>query len=71
MAMVHRVIQSEPFVLDAWGMREAGTNPSLPDSDGEYLAITFQRDGGFGVVSPIFNPRTHRHGFTWRVFQGG
>ena len=48
-----RVTQSEPFAVDAWLQPAAHPDSALRQSGGEYLAITFLRDGGFGVVSPI------------------
>jgi hypothetical protein len=64
-----RVIQSQPFAVNAW-WRRTPVDSLVRDEMGEYLAITFLRAGGFGVVSPIYNPITHSRGFTWRVFQG-
>jgi hypothetical protein len=64
-----RVAQSEPFALDMWYRHAAHPDSALRQTGGEYLAITFLRDGGFGVVSPIWNENAHHRGFTWRVFQ--
>jgi hypothetical protein len=59
-----RIIQSRPFQIDCWtssGQKEPVTRSSC----GEYLGIAFLREGGFEVVSPIFNGETKRAGFSW------
>jgi hypothetical protein len=43
-------------------------DPLIRDTDGEYLAVTFLRNGDLVVVSPIENKRTKRFGFSlWRI----
>ena len=60
-----RTIESPPFEIDSWA---AGASPAAPprrDTAGEYLAITFLRDGGLGMVGPIQNRAAQRVGFSW------
>jgi len=68
-----RVVQSSPLELDTFdpdttrpgGIRRAS-------SAGEYLGVTFLRDGGIGVITPIQVPFTQRLGFTyWRFDRPG
>jgi hypothetical protein len=59
-----RTIQSRPFQIDSW-TRPGQKAPVTRSAGGEYLGITFLREGGFGVVSPIFNGETKRAGFSW------
>jgi hypothetical protein len=63
------VIQSPLLDLDTFAWGDA-THPSglRRESAGEYLGVTFLRDGGIGVATPIQAPLTHRLGFTyWRL----
>jgi hypothetical protein len=39
--------------------------PVTRSAGGEYLGMTFLREGGFAVVTPIFNGETKRAGFSW------
>lgn len=64
-----RVAQSAPIPLDVWEQQAAHPDSLLRSSGGEYLAITFLGDGGFGVVTPIYNETARHFGFAWRVFQ--
>jgi hypothetical protein len=59
-----RTTQSHPFQIDSW-TRPGQKGPATRSAGGEYLGITFLREGGFGVVSPIFNSETKRAGFSW------
>lgn len=59
-----RVIQSRPFQIDSW-TRPGQKDPVTRSAGGEYLGITFLREGGFGVVTPIANAETNRRGFSW------
>lgn len=59
-----RFVESRPFQLDAWRR----TGELARDTGGEYLGITFLRDGGFAVVAPIQNVKDQRFGFTWMHF---
>jgi hypothetical protein len=58
-----RTIQSHPFQIDSW--TRPGKKAVTRSSGGEYLGITFLREGGFGIVSPIYNGETERAGFSW------
>jgi hypothetical protein len=58
-----RFVESSPFQIDALNL-----NGSDRDTGGEYLGITYLRDGGFAVVSPIENTKDQRYGFTWMRF---
>jgi hypothetical protein len=60
-----RMLQSLPFAFDCWS-NAGGKQPMTRTTGGEYLGITFLREGGFGVVSPIQNAETKRSGFSWR-----
>ncbi len=62
------VIASQPLTLEAHvPFVVHGDTVSGPDPGGEYLAVTFLRGGGFGVVTPIENAAAHRLGFSfWR-----
>lgn len=61
-----RVIQSHTFRPDSWmPWYFAPNEPFSRDTAGEYLAVTFLRGGGLGVVSPLRNMRTKRAGFSW------
>jgi hypothetical protein len=59
-----RVFQSRPFQIDSW-TRPGQKGPVTRSAGGEYLGITFLQEGGFGVVSPIYNGETKRAGFSW------
>lgn len=65
-----QVIESSPFRIDCWDW-QSDDHPEQAASratGGEYLAVTFLRDGGLGVVTPIQNQREKRFGFTWWKF---
>ncbi|HEX5716310.1 MAG TPA: sialidase family protein [Thermoanaerobaculia bacterium] len=53
-----RLIQSKPIRLNAW-------RQDVRDTGGEYLAMTFLRTGGLGVVSPVQNQQAEQFGFSW------
>ncbi len=59
-----RTIPCRPFQIDSW-TRPGQKGPVTRSAGGEYLGITFLREGGFGVVSPIYNGETRRAGFSW------
>lgn len=49
-----RVVRSGPLPIDAWVPQVVdGDTVVVPDSGGEYLGITFLRDGGVAAVTPI------------------
>ncbi len=62
------VIASGPLTLETHvPVVVHGDTVSAPDPGGEYLAVTFLRGGGIGVVTPIENAAAHRLGFSfWR-----
>jgi hypothetical protein len=62
-AAAPRMISSRPFRIDAWGRAQPGT-PSVRDTGGEYLAMSFLSDGALAIVSPIQNGATNRFGFS-------
>jgi hypothetical protein len=59
-----RAIQSRPFQIDSW-IRPGQKAPVTRSPGGEFLGITFFREGGFGVLNPICNGGTKRAGFSW------
>ncbi len=59
-----KVIRSEPFVPDSWGLPGFG-DPEVRDTAGEYLTVIFLSDGGLAVVSTIQDTRVNRLGFSW------
>jgi len=60
-----QVIESQPFQTEIWSFAE---EPLGRVTAGEYLAVTFLRAGGLGVVTPIQNEREKRFGFKWWKF---
>jgi len=67
-ASAPRVLKSPSMKLETFNWGDA-THPSGSQAEpaGEYLPVTFLRQGGIGVATPIQNPRAHRVGFTyWR-----
>ena len=61
-----RMIEAPPFRTDSWRFGERPEDTPERDTAGEYLALTFLRDGGVAIVSPIQNRRANRFGFSWR-----
>jgi hypothetical protein len=61
-----RMIESRPLQIDSWAAGARPEDPPARDPAGEYLALTFLRNGGIGVVSPIQNKSGKRFGFSWR-----
>lgn len=59
------MIESRPLRIDSWRAGARPEDPPVRDSAGEYLAITFLRNGRLAVVSPIQNRRAQRLGFSW------
>jgi len=62
-----RVVESPPFQIDSWSTGARPEDPPVRDSAGEYLAVTFLKDGGLGMVAPIQNRAANRLGFSWRT----
>ena len=63
-----QVIESQPFQTDIWSFQEHPGDPVHRDTAGEYIAVTFLRAGGLGVVTTIQNRRENRAGFKWWKF---
>jgi len=64
-----RVMESAALRTDSWEPPDRPGNPAVRDTAGEYLGITFLRDGGFAVVSPIQDVLNWRFGFSWWRFE--
>jgi hypothetical protein len=65
-----RMVESAPFRPDSWQRPNPKwpNDPPLPNTAGEYLALTFLRQGGLAVVSPVKNHRERRFGFSfWKL----
>jgi len=65
-----RVMESAALRTDSWEPPDRPGNPAVRDPAGEYLGLTFLRDGGFAVVSPIQDVLNWRFGFSWWRFEG-
>lgn len=63
-----RVIEASPLRPDSWDPPDRPGDPPIRSTAGEYLGITFLRDRGLAVVSPIQDPMTWRFGFSWWRF---
>ena len=62
-----RMSAAEPFAIDYYGPWWAkGEAPIARETGGEYLAAVLLRDGSIGIVSPLFDWRGKREGFSWR-----
>jgi hypothetical protein len=65
-----RFVESSPVRPDSWRRIDPRwpDNTPTPDTAGEYLALTFLRQGGLAFVSPIQDTREKRFGFSfWRL----
>ncbi len=63
--MTNRLLGLDAAVLPS---RQFPNDIPIPDTAGEYLALTFLRKGGLAVVSPIQNMREKRYGFSlWKL----
>lgn len=62
-----RVILSAPQSLES-RRKNKEDGPIETDTAGEYLALTYLRDGTLAVVTPIQNRPENRVGFTWWKF---
>lgn len=65
-----RVTMASPRVLESARPRQGQGDALFNDPGGEYLSITFLRDGSLGVATPIQNKSAKRFGFTWWTFGG-
>ena len=63
-----RIMESSPLRADSWDPPDRPEDRPIRDTAGEYLGVTFLRDGGLAVVSPIQDPMTWRFGFSWWRF---
>lgn len=64
-----RVIQSLALRTDSWTPPDRPGDPPTRDTAGEYLGLTFLRDGSLVVVTPIQDPMKWRFGFSWWRFE--
>lgn len=66
------VTEAESFQAEIWSYISPGheKDPAVRDTGGEYVPVTFLRDGSLGVVTTIQNQREKRLGFTWWRFAG-
>ena len=63
-----RVTESPAVQIDSWTSGKTPEDPPIRDGAGEYLALTFLKDGALAMVSPIQNRRDNRFGFSfWRI----
>ncbi|MGH7541551.1 MAG: sialidase family protein [Gemmatimonadota bacterium] len=60
------VERSAPIAVNAWSR-----DGSRRDTAGEYIPVTFLRDGGLGVVTTVQNTTTGERGFIWWRFERG
>lgn len=64
-----RISELPAFEIDSWTSGARPEDTLKRDSAGEYLAITFLKDGGLAMVSPIQNARDKRYGFSIRKIE--
>lgn len=64
------IIEAQPFQSEIWTWIFPGheKDPVVHATGGEYVPVTFLRDGSLGVITPIQNQREKRLGFTWWKF---
>lgn len=60
--------ESAPLETQAWSKSEEPDHPLIRSSAGEYLTVTFLRNGELAVATPIQNPSENRRGFTFWTF---
>ena len=63
-----RIVESQPFQIDAWARQKNPGDPMHRDTAGEYIPVIFLRAGGLGVVTTIQNGPEKRLGFKWWKF---
>jgi hypothetical protein len=63
-----RIMESTVLRIDSWKAPDRPGVALLSDEAGEYLGITFLRDGGLAVVSPIQDWLSWHFGFSWWRF---
>lgn len=64
-----RVAEAQPLRADSWAAPDRPGDPPTRNPAGEYLGLTFLRDGGLAVVSPVQDPVEWRYGFSWWRFE--
>jgi hypothetical protein len=66
-----RFALSAPLAIDSWGPSELPSSvPFVRSTAGEYLPVSFVKNGDVIVASPIQDPRANRYGFTFWRFKG-
>ena len=66
-----RFALSAPLAIDCWGPGELPSSvPFVRSTAGEYLPVSFVKNGDVIVASPIQDPRSNRYGFTFWRFKG-
>ena len=62
-----QVIEAQPFQPEIWSwvFPDRSAAPIHRGTGGEYVPITFLREGGLGVVTTIQNQQDKRLGFLW------
>jgi hypothetical protein len=63
-----QVTESQPFQTEIWSWQEHPGDPLVRRTGGEYIPVTFLREGSLGVVTTIQNRQEKRLGFTWWKF---
>ena len=65
-----RAMQSELLSIEVWSRISPTADSLFHGTGGEYIAMTFLRNGSLGVVSPVQHPTASRMGFTWWRLEG-
>jgi hypothetical protein len=63
-----QVTESQPFQTEIWSWQEHPGDPLVRRTGGEYIPVTFLREGSLGVITTIQNRQEKRLGFTWWKF---
>jgi hypothetical protein len=63
-----QIRESAPLQADSWNAPNRPGDQRIRNPAGEYLGVTFLRDGGVVVVSPIQDSLSQRFGFSWWRF---
>ena len=59
--------ESEPMVIESFGLSSRHEDPNVRSSAGEYAGVTILRDGSIAMVAPVQNEKASRFGFAfWR-----
>ena len=62
-----RVAEAPSFSPDTWEWKLQPGAPRRRDTAGEYVPLTFLRDGRLAIVTTIQDPQAKRFGFSWRT----